>query len=91
MKQGDLRRQLDRALHMLDRRAELAVLVSDDAEQMLGLGRIRLGFEDAAASRLRLLSRPAIRQRSANPNASATGVTVVLPRAATSAMPASIT
>ena len=54
MKQRDLRRKPDRALHVLDRLAELAVLVRDDAEQMLGLRRLRLRLEDAAAERLRL-------------------------------------
>jgi hypothetical protein len=44
-----VRRQSHRALHMLDRFAELAVLVGDDAEQMLGLGQVRLCFEDTAA------------------------------------------
>ena len=54
MKQRDLRRELGRALHVLDGLAELAVLVRDDAEQMLGFRHVRLRLEDLAADRLRL-------------------------------------
>ena len=54
MKQRDLRRELDRALHVLDRLAELAVLVRDHAEQMLGFGHVGLRLEDLAADRFRL-------------------------------------
>ena len=54
MKQRDLRRELGRALHVLDGLAELAVLVRDDAEQMLGFGQVRLRLEDLAADRFGL-------------------------------------
>ena len=54
VKQRHLRRKLDRALHVLDSLAELAVLVRDDAEQMLGLGQVRLRLEDVAADRFGL-------------------------------------
>ena len=39
---------------MLDGFAEPAALMRDDAEQMLGLGEVRLRLEDAAADRLGL-------------------------------------
>ena len=39
---------------MLDGLAELAVLVGDDAEQVLGFRHVRLRLEDLAADRLRL-------------------------------------
>jgi hypothetical protein len=49
VKQGYERRQLGRAPDMLDRLAELATLVCDEAEQMLGLGQIRLRFKNPPA------------------------------------------
>jgi hypothetical protein len=54
VKQCHPRRELRRPLHVLDGIAELAVLVADDAEQMLGLRDVRLRLEDLAAHRLRL-------------------------------------
>ena len=54
MKQRDLRRELGRAFHVLDGVAELAVLVGDDAEQVLGFRHVGLRLEDLAADRLRL-------------------------------------
>ena len=54
MEQRDLRRELGCAFHMLDGLAKLAVLVGDDAEQMLGFRHVRLRLEDLAADRLRL-------------------------------------
>ena len=54
MEQRHLRRELGCALHVLDGVAELAVLVGDDAEQMLGFRHVRLRLEDLAADRLRL-------------------------------------
>ena len=54
-RRGHRRLDLDRRpLHVLDGIAELAVLVADDAEQMLGLRDVRLRLEDLAAHRLRL-------------------------------------
>jgi len=53
-KERDLRGDLDRAPHVLDRLAELAALVGDDAEQVGGLGQVRLGVERAAAQRFGL-------------------------------------
>src|ERR1700728_1644591 len=54
MEQRDLWRELRRALHMLDRGGELAALVGDQADEMLGFGKIRLHSEDLAADRLGL-------------------------------------
>ena len=58
VKQRDLRRELDRTLHVLDCFAELAVLMRDDAEEMFGLGAVRLGLEEAAAQRFGLTKAP---------------------------------
>ena len=54
MKQRDMRRELGRAFDVLDRVAELAVLVRDDAQEMLRLRDIRLRLEDLPADRFGL-------------------------------------
>ena len=48
----NLRCECDRTLHVLDGVGEFAVLVDDDAEEMGGLGRVRLSLQDLAADRL---------------------------------------
>ena len=60
VKQRGLRREFGRALHMLDRLAELAVLVRDEAEQMLRFRRVRLRLDHLAAKRLRLRQSPLV-------------------------------
>jgi hypothetical protein len=50
--EGAVRRQADRALHMLDGFAKPAVLMGDDAKQVLGLRHLGLRLQDAPADRL---------------------------------------
>ena len=54
MKQSDVWGELGRPLHMLDRLAKLAVLVGDDAEQVLGLRQVGLCLQHLPANRVGL-------------------------------------
>ena len=74
VEQRDLRRELDRPLHVLDRLAQFAVLVRDHPEQVFGLRHVRLRLENLAADRSASISRPSPRQRSAYTSASPIGM-----------------
>jgi len=54
VKERDLGRQPDRLLDVLDRIAQVAVLVGDQPEEMLGYRQVGLRFENAPADRLGL-------------------------------------